>query len=170
MPAVRADRRTETVFVEDDRAGDGSFELRVLYPNRPYAVRNALAAIMGGLEGLRLTADEAANLQLLLAEVLNNVSEHAYPDDPTGLVELHLRREERNLVCRVVDTGRPMPADALPGARLPDFGNSTDDLPEGGFGWFLIHTLARDLQYRRRDGRNVLTFEMAFDGKMTLPS
>ena len=170
MPAVRADRRAEAIFVEDDRAGDGSFELRVLYPNRPYAVRNALAAIMGGLEGLRLSTDEAANLQLVLAEVLNNVSEHAYSDDPAGMVELHLRREQQTLVCRVIDTGKPMPADALPGACLPDFGDTMDDLPEGGFGWFLIHTLARELDYRRRDGRNVLTFEMAFDGRTALPS
>lgn len=168
MPAVRADKRQDSVLVEDERAGDGTFELRVLYPNRPYAVRNALEAIMDGLEGLNLGEDDTANLQLVLAEVLNNVSEHAYADDVTGMVELHIRREREHLACRVVDRGHPMPAHTLPTGCLPDVAEDLDNLPEGGFGWFLIHTLAQNLAYARQGDRNVLTFEIAFDRRMPL--
>jgi serine/threonine-protein kinase RsbW len=39
-----------------------------------------------------------------------------------------------------------------------------DDQPEGGFGWFLIRSLARELEYRRTDGENVLTFRIAVMG------
>ncbi|WP_280514091.1 hypothetical protein [Allosediminivita pacifica] len=33
-------------------------------------------------------------------------------------------------------------------------------LPEGGFGWFLIHELARELAYRHDGGMNRLTFRL----------
>jgi serine/threonine-protein kinase RsbW len=33
-----------------------------------------------------------------------------------------------------------------------------DDLPEGGFGWYLIRTLARDVRYDRNGVTNCLTF------------
>ena len=33
-----------------------------------------------------------------------------------------------------------------------------EDLPEGGFGWFLIRTLTLDLEYERDGGFNKLRF------------
>ena len=36
--------------------------------------------------------------------------------------------------------------------------DAPQDLPEGGFGWFLIRSLTRDLTYLREDGYNMLCF------------
>jgi serine/threonine-protein kinase RsbW len=38
-----------------------------------------------------------------------------------------------------------------------------DDLPEGGFGWFLIRELTKDLQYVRHEDQNRLTFSIPID-------
>ena len=35
-----------------------------------------------------------------------------------------------------------------------------DDLPEGGFGWHLIRSLARDLAYVRRQDLNTFSFRV----------
>ncbi|WP_348540063.1 hypothetical protein [Ruegeria sp. HKCCE4148] len=35
-------------------------------------------------------------------------------------------------------------------------------MPEGGFGWFLIHQLTSDIQYERRDGCNRLSLRFNF--------
>jgi len=63
------------------------------------------------------------------------------------------------LDCRVLDDGRPMPEGRLPCGR-EDWPTARDQLPEGGFGWFLIRTLAMDLCYNRIEGRNRLAFRL----------
>ena len=35
-----------------------------------------------------------------------------------------------------------------------------EDLPEGGFGWFLIHSLTQSIRYAFVDGKNVVRFEI----------
>ena len=40
--------------------------------------------------------------------------------------------------------------------KLPD--TALEDLPEGGFGWHLIHSLTNDLTYLRTGGCNRLRF------------
>ncbi len=163
MPAVQADPRAGTILVRDQTTDDGTFELRILYPNHLFAVRQALAAVMDGLSGIGLGPDGLATTELVLAEVLNNVAEHAYADDPFGLVELHVRRLPDRLRCRVIDAGKPMPGGLVPAGEPLPVPGPVDALPEGGFGWFLIHTLATNLVYARRGGRNDLSFEIAYD-------
>ncbi len=54
----------------------------------------------------------------------------------------------------------------MPGGQLP-LGMSQSlnvglcDLPEGGFGWFLIKDLAKDLKYRRIGQENHLHLRIA---------
>jgi serine/threonine-protein kinase RsbW len=37
------------------------------------------------------------------------------------------------------------------------------DLPEGGFGWFMIHSLCKEISFEREHNRNCLT--MTFGAK-----
>jgi serine/threonine-protein kinase RsbW len=52
-----------------------------------------------------------------------------------------------------------MPKETLPEGRLIARAD-VSNLPEGGFGWFLIRALSRDLDYRRVGGRNLLSFRL----------
>lgn len=124
----------------------------------PLAVRDGLAILFDTALLRSLADDDRGTAEIVLAEALNNIVEHAYARH-AGEIEITLLLHQNALICRIIDTGLPMPNDALPAGHLAEFA-PTDDLPEGGFGWFLIRTLSRDLDYRRVDGRNHLSFRL----------
>ena len=124
----------------------------------PMAVRDGLAVLFDTALLRSMAEDDSGTAEIVLAEALNNIVEHAYAQH-TGEIEITLLLHQTALICRIIDTGLPMPNDTLPAGHLAQFA-PTDDLPEGGFGWFLIRTLSRDLDYRRVDGRNHLSFRL----------
>jgi serine/threonine-protein kinase RsbW len=133
--------------------------LRLVFPSDPMAVRDALRLLVKGLP------DDGANqgmVELVLAEVLNNVVEHAYADG-NGKIELTIQLTKTDLRCAIVDEGCPMPDGKLPAGNL-DAAFAADGLPEGGFGWHLIRSLSQDLRYDRHKGRNHLSFRLVGSG------
>lgn len=126
-------------------------------PADDLAVRAALRALFDTLMLRALPEATRGTAELVLAEALNNIVEHAC--SPAGSeIELTLSHADGALTCQIVDRGRPMPGAALPDGTLPPL--DPDDLPEGGFGWYLIRTLSEELHYERRPGRNRLTFRL----------
>jgi serine/threonine-protein kinase RsbW len=130
--------------------GGQSFQLVIAAD--PLSVRDGLACLTAAAPVANLPADHRATTELVLAEVLNNVAEHAYPLGG-GTVAVSLRLTGIGLSCLVADTGLPMPDGTLPKGFLPRV-----DLPEGGFGWHLIRSLTQNLHYARSDGQNRLSF------------
>jgi serine/threonine-protein kinase RsbW len=131
--------------------------LQLVIPADTLAVRDALTRMCDALILRNLPEGDRGTVEIVLAEVLNNIVEHAYADD-TGEIEITLRRAPEGLICQIVDQGRRMPDDRLPEGKLPPI--AEDDLPEGGFGWHLIRTLSQELVYSRSQGRNRLTFRL----------
>lgn len=129
--------------------------LHLTLVGEPQSVSAGLQRVMALPFWSPLSADFAMTAELVLAEVLNNVTEHAYAEAP-GEIEVSLERTATGIAVRVADRGEPMPGNRLPEGTAPDPG----DLPEGGFGWHLIRSLARDLTYRRHDGWNLFSFRM----------
>ncbi len=123
-------------------------------------VRLAIDKAMLTLGPLELTDEEASSIQIVLAEALNNVVEHAYPANEPGEVKLVLRHGRAGLLIEIRDTGKPMPNGRTPLGTHPSESQPQEPLPEGGFGWFLIRQLARDLVYDRENGENFLIFRM----------
>lgn len=131
--------------------------LQLVIPADTLAVRNALVRMCDTLVLHSLPEDERGTVEIVLAEVLNNIVEHAYATGE-GQIEITLRLGPGGLLCQVEDQGLRMPGDRLPEGSLPPV--SDDNLPEGGFGWHLIRSLSQDLVYSRTDGRNRLTFRL----------
>lgn len=132
--------------------------IRLTIPGHQSAVRDGLRALLDTLLLRSLPEDGRGTAEIVLAEALNNIVEHAYAHHDGEIeIDLHLRQHE--LLCRITDTGLPMPDGKLPAGLLAPIG-SFDDLPEGGFGWHLIRSLTHDLAYRRDSGRNLLTFRL----------
>lgn len=131
--------------------------LQLVIPADTLAVRNALVRMCDTLVLRSLPEEQRGTVEIVLAEVLNNIVEHAYSAEE-GEIEITLRRAPEGLFCQVVDQGRRMPGDRLPEGNLPLV--TDDNLPEGGFGWHLIRTLSQDLAYSRSEGRNRLTFRL----------
>lgn len=107
-----------------------------------------------------LSSEEAGRLELALAEILNNIVEHAYAGRAPGPVHLRLDHEARALTCLIEDEGPPMPGLALPEGRMPDTAVPTETLAEGGWGWALIRALTVDLRYERHGRLNRVSFRV----------
>ena len=144
--------------VEPPRPADGTGEqLRLVIPAEAEAVRQALLAACNTLLLRSLTADSRGTAELVIAEALNNIVEHAYAGGE-GQIELSLKRTGDKLSVLITDRGHPMPDGGLPNGRLPEADPA--NLPDGGFGWFLIRSLSQDLRYCRAEGRNHLFFRL----------
>ncbi|SLN68468.1 Blue-light-activated histidine kinase 2 [Aquimixticola soesokkakensis] len=141
--------------------GHGRNEVRLILPATPTAVRRALGSLRAGLCAQDLDAEELGTIELVLAEVLNNVVEHAYENSGRGTIEVRVNTGDRGLYFTVQDEGKPMPENMPPlGSQVPQDCDIAD-LPEGGFGWFLIRELVKDLFYLRVDEVNKVTFRLA---------
>lgn len=130
--------------------------IRLSLPADIRSVRGALMRLGAELLCAGISEEDAATAELVLAEVLNNVVEHAFQGSGEGRIELTIAPGYTELACEVRDNGRPMPGGALPACAEPACGDALEALPEGGFGWFLIHSLSRGLTYAREDGANLL--------------
>lgn len=92
-----------------------------------------------------------------MAEAVNNIVEHAYCGGEPGPIRLRCTLRDRRLDIRICDTGQPMPDGRMPAGLVADVSMPRADLPEGGFGWFLIRALSSDIRYDRRCGCNRLS-------------
>ncbi|MEM9968258.1 MAG: ATP-binding protein [Pseudomonadota bacterium] len=126
------------------------------------AVRQALAEVLEALTPLELGIEERSVVELVLAEVLNNVVEHAYDaaNQERGIC-LRCNQRADGLHLHVIDAGHRMSDQMLPFAKPPPITDNLADLPEGGFGWFLIRDLAKDICYAREAGKNHLRLRLA---------
>lgn len=130
---------------------------RLIISSDPCTVRDGLKTLVTCPPLDQMSVDFRGTAELVLAEVLNNIVEHAYSHS-TGLIDISVEAEAGGILCRVVDEGVAMPDGAPPGSLPARLSDGLDDLPEGGFGWHLIRTLTVDLTYRRKEGRNYLFF------------
>lgn len=118
----------------------------------PLAVRDALHEVRARLTG-HIPPEAINTTEIVLAEALNNIVEHAYAEGG-GQIRLRIILLPAMLDMWLEDEGRPMPGDGLPPGIDPL--SHAEDLPEGGFGWFLIRSLATAIVYRRESNRNRL--------------
>lgn len=132
--------------------------LRLTFAGTAEAVRQALGDPRLVQALAAYSDDLAINAKIVLAEVLNNIVEHAYARF-SGEIQLALSPMPSGLACRLSDRGAAMPDFELPTGAFQSLGQIAD-LPEGGFGWFLIRSLVQDLRYERVDGENILSFRL----------
>ena len=110
-----------------------------------------------------------SDIEIALAEAVNNVVEHAYAGRSAGQITLRGRLRDRKVMLWVCDAGAPMPGGAVPTGGPACVDVPLEDLPEGGFGWFLIRTLASAVRYDRRSGMNSLALRFDLAGTREKP-
>jgi serine/threonine-protein kinase RsbW len=132
--------------------------MRMTIAGNADAVRQALQRLGESPLFRSLSQDLRSTAEIVLAEVLNNIAEHAYAR-AEGEIVLAITPHLRGLTCDITDTGAAMPGLRLPGGQFQPLG-LTEDLPEGGFGWFLIRSLTEGLEYHRSNGVNRLSFSL----------
>lgn len=144
---------------------DRAFDRKSAIASRVYSIEaepNTISAsvqpILRELFRVGLSMPETvAQSEIALVEVLNNIAEHAYRDQ-SGQIELHWHLTETEIWFETKDRGIEMPGHMLPDPDCPRHDVALENLPEGGFGWFLVRRLAAELIYERRDGINIVRF------------
>ncbi|MFK7871136.1 MAG: ATP-binding protein [Roseobacter sp.] len=137
------------------------FEIQI--KNTTADIRDALSSLRNALEPLGLPAEEHGTVEMVVAEVLNNIVEHAYARTQSGeeKIDIHCAHKSDGLHLTITDQGQQLPNGALPAGEQAEVDVELEDLPEGGFGWFLIKTLVKSLHYQRLDGANQLDICLA---------
>ncbi len=128
---------------------DSSDRFKTAFRATELEAREAIATISTRLRASDLTPDRADEVEIALAEAVNNVVEHAFVDSEPGVVRILCSLRSAHLDIRIADTGTPLPQSRLPPGLASDVSVPRSELPEGGFGWFLIRTLTSDIRYDR---------------------
>lgn len=125
------------------------------------AIRLTLGQARDSLLARHLNAEEWGRLETVLAEALNNIVEHACRDLDDRRIALSIRVTSHRIIAQLRDDGHPLPESHLPEGVCPTLTGMPEDLPEGGFGWFLIRTLCDRVAYARVDDTNCLTLYLS---------
>ena len=127
----------------------------ITFPATPDQARAAIMHVVATLSENGLDADQLGEVELAVAEVVNNIVEHGYVGLPAGAIRISCENGPTGLRISVLDQGHCIPGGLPPGCP-PDLDVPQSDLPEGGFGWLLIRTIATDLSYVRVGNQNRL--------------
>ncbi|MEM9433669.1 MAG: ATP-binding protein [Pseudomonadota bacterium] len=122
----------------------------------PNDIRVCLTDLKVEFASAKLATDLVINTELVLAELLNNIAEHSFSGRSGGVIKLQIALSCNAVRLVLEDNGRPMPNLSLPDPDRPELDVALENLPEGGFGWFMIRRLTSELSYSRIGQRNQL--------------
>ena len=94
------------------------------------------------------------DLNLALDESISNVAEHAYPngEEHHFTIKIDLNKEE--FVARIEDDGVAFDPTHHP---APNLDVSLEERKDSGLGIYLVRQIMTSVDYRRVDGKNILT-------------
>ncbi|CAA7612699.1 SpoIIE family protein phosphatase [Magnetospirillum sp. UT-4] len=103
----------------------------------------------------------AFNLNLCLDELITNIVSYGYADDHHHDIHVRFALNGDELTTEILDDGKEY--DPFSQAPEPDLDLEVDDRPIGGLGVFLVKEFMDRTDYRREDGRNVVTLVKRVD-------
>ena len=128
--------------------------VQLSFKSDPGSVRGAQACIVETLKQRDLSPDDFARAEIVVAEVINNIVEHAYDHTGGQPIGISIKTSTQGVAFQFTDRGRGLPDNIIPHGKMPDVDCAVADLPEGGFGWLLIRQLSSGLEYTRINGEN----------------
>lgn len=130
-------------------------------PDSELVMRNDTADILlmaefidGVCDKYQLPMDIGFSLNLALEEAVANVMKYAYPEGEVHDIVLSVKLTDNRLMFKLIDTGKPFDPTIVPDA---DVNLSAEERQIGGLGIFLVRQIMDSVEYRRIDGKNILT-------------
>jgi len=95
-------------------------------------------------------------IELACEEALVNIFNYAYPDEKEGDVEICCKVDQNgDIIIELSDAGQPFNLMTIPD---PDINEDIDGRSVGGLGSVLIKKFVDEIDYRRHQNKNFLTF------------
>lgn len=131
---------------------EGSITIRISASVHEIERLNRLIRQFGELHELPSRALYSVNLAL--DEVVSNIVLYGYEDSNDDPIVVKMEIRGKDLMASVEDSGREFDPLSLP---TPDLSAPLEDRQIGGLGIHLMRSLMDGVEYRRADGKNVLT-------------
>ena len=138
--------------------GDASSRARV-FPARLSALPEVTAFVAETGADAGVSPGPCQRLALLIEELFTNTVVHGHRGESDAPVRVALEIEPGLVSMTYEDTAPPH--DPFAGVQRPDETAGVEERPVGGLGVLLVATLARDVEYRRVDGKNRIRLVMA---------
>lgn len=159
MSALRDPEIMVSPSLQEDRKAT-RFVVEYAFAATPFAVRGHITQVLDDLSDHIAVPETKYALEIVLAEVLNNIVEHGYAEIDKGRIYLKACIDDGILSITLRDNGSPMPGLLPPDPPPPSIDVAREDLPEGRFGWFMIRELCTDLEYVRTEDTNHLSLKL----------
>ena len=131
---------------------EGSITIRIAAKVQEIERLNRLIRQFGELHDIPSRALYSINLAL--DEVVSNVVLYGYDQSSEDLIKVHIETSGEFLLATVEDTGREFDPLSLP---APDLNAPLDTRQVGGLGIHLMRSLMDAVEYRRHEGKNLLS-------------
>ncbi|HNV86271.1 MAG TPA: SpoIIE family protein phosphatase [Candidatus Omnitrophota bacterium] len=104
-----------------------------------------------------LEAEVINNVNLALEELAVNIISYAYPDGGKHEILIRLEKCEREFLVWIQDDGKPFNPLQVP---EPPIEKPLEQKPIGGLGIHIVRNLASNIEYQRREGKNILILKI----------
>ena len=118
-------------------------------------VSSACFIIKTFCEDLHMAENQIKEIELSLAEALNNIIKHAYQGVQNKIINIEIEYSNNNITINLIDNG--IARKNLNKPKLEFDPENIDSLPEGGMGLFIIEQLMDENIYKRENDKNIFT-------------
>ncbi|GBD90455.1 serine-protein kinase RsbW [bacterium BMS3Abin04] len=136
-------------------------QVKLSFSSNPRNVNYACISIKNFLSSKNIPNAISNEIELSVAEAVNNIIRHAYKGNTSELIEVEVKKN--NNYVEIVFTDSGIPRENLEKPKLNFDPNDIENLPEGGFGLYLIDTIMDENDYYSQSGKNILRLKKIID-------
>ncbi len=129
-------------------------QVKLSFSSNPKNANFACISIKNFLSSKNIPSTINDEIELSVAEAVNNIIRHAYKGNTGKLIEVEVLKNKNYVEIVFVDSG--MPRENLEKPTLNFDPDDIENLPEGGFGLYLIDTMMDENDYYSQNGKNIL--------------
>jgi serine/threonine-protein kinase RsbW len=121
----------------------------------------ARAALTGILHHIEVSETEIPLLQVAISEVINNIIEHSYHEEPGHSVQIKVNIEGPYLEIDILDDAAPLAPQEI--QRMMEYENTLEDPDENwslrGHGLQIVRKIVDSMEVGRKHDRNCITLK-----------
>ncbi len=130
--------------------------LSIKLKNRLNELDKLKAAVSKMSTTITCTKRNSKEINLILEELFTNVVNYSFNDDKEHDIDLSLSCDEKSLIIRMEDDGKPFDVTA---AAAPDTKCAIEKRSVGGLGIHFVKHFIDDCKYYRKKGKNIVVLK-----------